>query len=91
MRRVSTRDLLAHYRSELIDHGVADAPDLDEVWEWCRRAVIWGLVIGWLITPPENYGTTITVANIERMVSAVADFDALSILAGDPSAPDRST
>ena len=84
VRRVSARGLLARYRDELMDHGVADAPDLDEAWEWCRRAVIWGLVIGWLITPPENYGMAITVANTERMVAAVADLDALSILAGDP-------
>ncbi len=83
VRRVAARRLLASYRDELIECGVADAPDLDEMWEWCRRAVIWGLVIGWLITPPENYGTAITVANTERMVAAVADLDALSILARD--------
>jgi hypothetical protein len=52
-------------------------PSEDEAWEWCRRAVLWGLVIGWLITPPENYGLEITVANTTRMVAAVRDFDAL--------------
>jgi hypothetical protein len=44
------------YLAELAGNGVADAPTTDEAW-WCRRAVIWGLVIGRLITPPENYGT----------------------------------
>ena len=80
IRRVEERRLLEHYLAELADHGVTDAPTADEAWEWCRRAVIWGLVIGWLITPPENYGTAITVANTERMVAAVADLDALEVL-----------
>jgi hypothetical protein len=80
IRRAEERGLLAHYLAELRDHGVTDAPTADEAWEWCRRAVIWGLVIGWLITPPENYGTAITVANTERMVAAVADLDAFAAL-----------
>ena len=84
VRRGSARDLLARYLHDLTDQGVVGAPDLDEAWEWCRRAVVWGLVIGWLITPPENYGTAITVANTERMVAAVADLDALSILSVNP-------
>ncbi|HEX5613644.1 MAG TPA: hypothetical protein VFZ83_00675 [Acidimicrobiia bacterium] len=77
-RRAEQLRLVEHYLAELAGHGVADVPTVDEAWEWCRRAVIWGLVIGWLITPPENYGTAITVANIERMVAAAADLDALA-------------
>jgi hypothetical protein len=80
VRRRDARRLLEHYLAELARNGVADAPTTDEAWEWCRRAVIWGLVIGWLITPPENYGKAITVANTERMVAAVADLGALSAL-----------
>jgi hypothetical protein len=38
-----------------------------------RRAAIWGLVIGWLMTPTINYGEQITVANITRLVAAVQD------------------
>jgi len=77
VRRAEIRTLLGRYLGALTSHGVRDAPDVDEAWEWCRRAVLWGLVIGWLITPPENYGPEITIANTTRMVAAVQDFDAL--------------
>lgn len=45
--------------------------------------MIWGLVIGWLITPPQNYGVPITRANIAKMVQAMLDLDTLGALAGD--------
>lgn len=80
VRREHGRGLVEGYAAELRRLGVVDAPDADEAWEWCRRAVIWGLVIGWLICPPANYGEVITIANIERMVAAVADLDALSAI-----------
>jgi hypothetical protein len=38
-------------------------------------------VIGWLICPPANYGVEITVANIERLVTAVGEMDALGAIA----------
>ncbi len=81
VRRNEARALLRRYLDGLTSRGVDDAPDVDEAWEWCRRAVLWGLVIGWLITPPENYGLEITVANTRRMVSAVGDLDALGAIA----------
>lgn len=84
VRRAEARGLLRGYLDALAANGVQDAPDPGEAWEWCRRAVLWGLVIGWLITPPENYGPEITVANIERMVQAVQDFDALAAIADGP-------
>jgi hypothetical protein len=84
VRRNEGRLLLAGYLDALIADGVRDAPALDEAWEWCRRAVLWGLVIGWLITPPENYGIDITVANTTRMVQAVQDLDALAAVADGP-------
>ena len=37
--------------------------------------MIWGLVIGWLITPPVNDGVPISVANISRLVSAADDLE----------------
>ncbi|MBK5289785.1 MAG: phosphotransferase [Acidimicrobiia bacterium] len=89
-RRDEGRQLLEGYLSELAACGVADAPASDEAWVWCRRAVLWGLVIGWLITPPENYGEEITVANTERMVAAVADLDALGVLHDDQARRDWS-
>jgi len=77
VRRAKGRVLLGRYLDALASRGVPDAPSPDEAWEWCRRAVLWGLVIGWLITPPENYGPETTVANTTRMVAAVQDFEAL--------------
>ena len=84
VRRAKGRVLLGRYLDALASRGVHDTPSPDEAWEWCRRAVLWGLVIGWLITPPENYGTEITAANTRRMVAAVEDFDALGAIAESP-------
>jgi hypothetical protein len=84
VRRAEGRGLLGRYLDALASRGVHDAPSPDEAWEWCRRAVLWGLVVGWLITPPENYGPEITAANTMRMVAAVEDFDALGAIAENP-------
>jgi hypothetical protein len=83
VRRAEVRVLLGRYLDALASGGVHDVPSPDEAWEWCRRAVLWGLVIGWLITPPENYGPELTAANTTRMVAAVQDFDALDAV-GEP-------
>jgi hypothetical protein len=37
-------------------------------------------VIGWLITPPQNYGRAITEANISRLVTAAQDLDSFGAL-----------
>jgi hypothetical protein len=42
--------------------------------------VLWGLVIGWLITPPVNYGEEITRANLTRLVTAAQDLETLQAL-----------
>ncbi len=84
VRRAEVRSLLGRYLDALAARGVAEVPDRDGAWEWCRRAVLWGLVIGWLITPPENYGPEITAANTARMVAAVQDFDALGAVGKAP-------
>ena len=72
-RRREERGLLAHYLEQLGRRGVDEVPALDDAWERYRRTVVWGLVIGWLITPPQNYGEAITAANIERLVTAAVD------------------
>ena len=79
-RRSYERELLAFYLDELRSHGVVSTPTFDEAWEDYRRTVAWGLVIGWLITPPENYGEHITAANIERLVQAAADLETFELL-----------
>ena len=61
-----------------------DAPDPDTAFLEYRCAAVWGVYIGWLITPVENYGLEITAANTTRMVAAVQDFDALGALGEGP-------
>ena len=41
---------------------------------------MWGLVIGWLITPTVNYGESITYANIQRTAQAVLDLEAIEAI-----------
>ena len=55
-------------------------PSPAAAFEQCRAAALWGLVIGWLICPPENYGQPITEANISRTVTAVQDFDTFAAI-----------
>jgi hypothetical protein len=73
VRRAHQRDLLGEYLDRLGAAGVRDAPATDAAFDQCRAAALWGLVIGWLICPPENYGQPITEANISRTVTAVQD------------------
>ena len=79
-RRAHQRRLLEHYLDRLRGGGVDDPPDGDAAWLLCRKASLWGLVIGWLITPPANYGVPITRENIARSVAAVQDLEALEAI-----------
>ena len=80
IRREHQRDLVRFYLAALQAKGVSDPPSFDEAWLLCRKASLWGLVIGWLICPPANYGEEVTARNIERTVTAVADLDALAAI-----------
>ncbi len=80
VRRDHQHDLLAEYLRRLSAAGVADAPTPTAAFEQCRVAALWGLVIGWLICPPENYGQPITEANLARAVTAVRDFDTIAAI-----------
>jgi len=79
-RRKHERGLLHFYLDELRWHGVESPPEPNDAWLRYRQAAIWGLVIGWLITPTENYGEAITTANISRLVTAVRDLETLEAL-----------
>ena len=79
-RQVHQLDLLAEYLDELRSLGVTEVPTSTDAFEQYRKAALWGLVIGWLICPPENYGQAITEANIERAVAAVADLDTFAAI-----------
>jgi hypothetical protein len=80
VRRDHERGLLAWYLDRLAAGGVADPPSPHAAFEQCRTAALWGLVIGWLICPPENYGQPITEANIARTVTAVTDYDTIAAI-----------
>ncbi len=79
-RRKHERELIAHYLQELRRRGVDGAPEEDEAWLRYRQAVVWGIVIGWLITPPQNYGEAITAANIRRLVTAALDLETFAVV-----------
>lgn len=79
-RRRDQEELLRFYLDALGRAGVAHPPGYQETFELCRRAALWGLVIGWLLCPPANYGEAITVENIRRTVAAVEDLDTLAAI-----------
>ena len=74
-RRRHERELLRYYREQLRANGVADAPSLDALWTEYARAMVWGVYIGWLITPVVNYGWEITVMAHLRTMTAYEDLD----------------
>ena len=80
VRRAHQLDLLGEYLERLTAAGVDPVPSLSAAFEECRSAALWGLVIGWLICPPDNYGQPITEANISRTVTAVQDFETFAAI-----------
>ena len=79
-RQAHQRELIGEYLGLLGAAGVAEVPTPKAAFEQYRVAALWGLVIGWLICPPENYGQPITEANISRTVGAVNDLDTLAAI-----------
>jgi hypothetical protein len=79
-RRRHERDLIAGYLEELRAGGVEQPPNENAAWKLYRQSVVWGLVIGWLITPPQNYGRDITRANLTRLVVAAQDLETFRAL-----------
>lgn len=80
LRRRHEKDLIAYYLDRLAAAGVREAPGRDEAWLLYRQTAIWGLMIGWMITPFENYGERITRANLERLTAAVEDLETFAVL-----------
>ncbi|NQX90054.1 MAG: phosphotransferase [Halioglobus sp.] len=87
-RRRHEGALLEFYREQLQGAGVEDAPDSETLWLEYRRAIVWGVYIGWLTTPVENYGWDITVNNHIRLLTAYRDLDCSAALADLPEAKD---
>lgn len=82
VRRAHQHELLSEYLDRLGAGGVRGAPTAAAAFDQCRAAALWGLVIGWLICPPENYGQPITEANISRAVAAVQDLETFAAIEG---------
>jgi hypothetical protein len=80
IRRARQRDLLGEYLDRLAGAGASGVPSEADAFEQYRAAALWGLVIGWLICPPENYGAEITAANISRTVAAVDDLETFAAI-----------
>jgi len=80
-RRSHERELLEYYRQQLLSRGVEGVPSLNELWLEYRRAMVWNLYIGWLITPVVNYGWEITVMAVLRTMTADEDLETQKALA----------
>jgi len=78
MRRQHERELLAYYCALMREKNVENVPDAETAWYHYRKSIMWGLFIGWLITPPANYGEGITSANIRKLVQATQDLESFS-------------
>jgi hypothetical protein len=72
-RRLHERDLLAFYLDRLAAEGVRDLPQFENTFREYRRALVWGVYIGWLTTPVVNYGWEINVVNHLRLTTAYED------------------
>lgn len=86
-RRQHEKELLAFYLERLRAKGVANPPDFETAWYEYRLAAIWGVYIGWLTTPIENYGWDITVCNHIRLLTAYQDLGTSALVATLPPAP----
>jgi len=75
LRRQHERELLLFYLDAMHQQGLKDLPTEQQAWTLYRKSIMWGLFIGWLITPPANYGLEITSANITKLVFATQDLD----------------
>jgi len=74
-RREHERTLLNRYRDRLMALGVMNAPSAEQIWNEYRRAVVWGVYVGWLTTPVVNYGWEINVGNHLRLTTAYEDLE----------------
>jgi aminoglycoside/choline kinase family phosphotransferase len=81
LRREHEQRLLSHYRERLRALGVETAPSADEIWNEYRRAMVWGVYIGWLTTPVANYGWEINVVNHLRLTTAYEDLGSARLVA----------
>ena len=82
LRKQHERALLVEYLKQLHKRLPAHQrpPEEEQAWQLYCQAMAWGLVIGWLICPPVNYGQKIWLANVNRLVAACVDLKTFDLL-----------
>jgi thiamine kinase-like enzyme len=80
-RRKKERELITYYLDRLASYGVLNPPSFDTAWTEYRRAIIWGLWVGWVSTPVVCYGWEINVINHIRLASAYRDHETAKLVA----------
>ena len=58
------------------------APPFEEAKELYAKCMAWGLVVGWLLCPPNNYGEELWTANVSRLVAACRELNTFGLLLG---------
>ena len=86
-RRQHEGALLRGYLRALADAGCAAPPTIADAERLYAQGMAWGLVLGWLICPPNNYGEAIFSANVRRLVAACSDLHTFALLGVHPAAP----
>lgn len=61
------------------------APAFHDAKRLYAQSMAWGLVIGWLICPPANYGKEIWAGNVKRLVAACVHLDTFALLGVHPT------
>ena len=79
-RRAHERDLLGYYLERLAGAGISQPPRFEDTWTEYRRALVWGVYIGWLTTPVVNYGWEINILNHLRLTTAFEDHDTAKLV-----------
>ena len=58
------------------------APSFEEAKALYAKCMAWGLVVGWLLCPPNNYGEELWTANVSRLVAACRELNTFGLLLG---------
>jgi aminoglycoside/choline kinase family phosphotransferase len=82
-RRKGERDLVAHYHSRLVEHGVTGYT-LEQCWEDYRLAAlylfVYALVIGGTLDPSNDRGRAFMSSLLTRATATIEDLDLFSLL-----------
>ena len=79
LRRTHERELLDNYRGRLLDAGVVEVPDREQMWTAYRESPAWGFCM-WAITPDQMYSVEIVSAVLGRFAEAYSDLGTGALL-----------